>query len=254
MHVPLNVFTEGGGLIDDVDGEITKSEFTLFDYSGKGSITVPAYHCTIDVDGTPFDQYWSCGSIDEWRPSKDGRFIEPVGGATGLRKNSNAAVLFASMAAADAKLGALLNEGDAGKLLGLKAHWLRVPAPKRGGVGEKRQGVDGKEYDVTVLTVSRVIAMPGTGSGGGTKAGGASGSSTDGSGEAGGIAEAALVEYLVDHPEGIARKSLAPTLVKITAGKAKPQEILALAKTDEWVSSLGTVALADGVIKLVEVE
>ena len=50
IFAPSN-FTEGGGLLDDVDGTIKEMRVVLWDYNGKVAAPSPAFRALIEVDG-----------------------------------------------------------------------------------------------------------------------------------------------------------------------------------------------------------
>lgn len=150
---------EGGGLLDNVDCLWKEVRFEMFDYGGTQAET-PALRVTIaPEDGGEVDQYWSCGQAKDWNPSKDGKSLIPVGEAKGLNKSSNASILFQSLIKAnfpEDKIG-----DDVSVFEGMRAHMIRVPAPKRGGLPSTKKREDGREFEKTILVVDKILSLPG---------------------------------------------------------------------------------------------
>ena len=153
-------FTEGGGLIDDVDVVFEECSFTMFDYNGKVVPGVPSLK--VEMSCEDFDdnieQFFSMGSSKDWIPSEDGSQLISVGSVTSIRMTSNGGIFLKSLIDAGFPVDELGD--DITVLNGLQAHVIRVPAPKRPGLKKKVRD-DGKEYEETILIVSEIIAMPG---------------------------------------------------------------------------------------------
>lgn len=146
-------FVEGGGLLDDEDVKITESRFVMFDYGGKAQ-PVPALMWKLDrMDGSePISQYWSMGKAVDWIPSDNGKELVPIGRATQLVSNSNGYLLITSVINAgfpESKLADDISVFD-----GMEVHVNRVAAPKR-------EGITSQKENATILTVSKILAMPG---------------------------------------------------------------------------------------------
>lgn len=149
--------SEGGGLLDDFDGTITEARTVMFDYQGSGPSTPSILLKIKTEDGEAIDQNWSVGKASDWQPSEDGKKLIPIGRATSLVASSNAGILMASIVNAgfpEDKIG-----DDISVLEGLKAHFIRVPAPERKGIVQTPRA-DGKTFEKTILTVSRVLQLP----------------------------------------------------------------------------------------------
>jgi hypothetical protein len=146
-----------GGLIDDVDVTVKASRFELYDYDGKSQQPTLALHWTlVDSDGLESEQYWSAGDPKFFVPSKDGKEAIPVGSRTALAGGSNFAILISSLVNAGYPADDL--GSDISVFEGMQVHVARVPQPKRSGI-INRGGEN--EREKTVLTVSKIINMPG---------------------------------------------------------------------------------------------
>jgi hypothetical protein len=156
-----------GGLKDDFRGTVIEAGYARWDYDGNIDEPVLAARLVIKVEDEdePFVQHWSAGSLDAWVPSMDGRtpadedeigpFAFRVGKRTQLNNNTNFAHLMSS----------ILDAGEASKkftrdqltaslecLVGLDAHWNRVPQKKRSGLVDKEEGERKRANDVLVVT------------------------------------------------------------------------------------------------------
>lgn len=152
-------FTEGGGLIDDVDMTVSGISFVIFDYNGKVDPGVPAIRleCTQE-DGEEYIEHYSAGKASDWLPSEDGSQLVAVGQATGIRSTTKAGILLKSLVDSGFPVDQL---GDDIKVVeGLQAHFIRVPAPKRQGL-KKAEREDGRVFEETVLVISEILSLPG---------------------------------------------------------------------------------------------
>lgn len=154
-----STFTEGSGLLDDVDVTFKEVRVAMFDYNGTVAVPVPALRIQMELeDGSGHEQYYSMGKASDWQPNEDGTSVVAVGKATGIASSSNAAVLLASM----------VNNGfpenritdDVRCFEGMKAHMSRIAAPKRSGI-TKAPRADGRVFEDTVLVVGSIISLPG---------------------------------------------------------------------------------------------
>lgn len=146
-------FTEGGGLIDDIDVILKENVFDMFDYNGTVQPGVPSLKITMDHEGDNVIQYYSMGSANDWLPSEDGKQLIAVGKAQNIRLSSNGGIFLKSLI--DAGFPADKLSDDISILDGLQAHVIRVPAPKRPGLEKKE-----KKYEDTILIVSEIKALP----------------------------------------------------------------------------------------------
>lgn len=149
---------EGGGLIDDVDVEITEARFDMFDYNGKAA-PAPALRVEMVTEEDEKDiQYYSVGNAASWAPSDDGSQIMAIGKDTALRMTTNCGILLKSLIDAGFpgdKLG-----DDISILDGLKCHVLRIPAPKRSGLNTVPAAEGEKKFEKTILIVSEILTLP----------------------------------------------------------------------------------------------
>ncbi len=156
-----------GGLKDDFRGKITEAVYCRWDYDGNIEEPVLGARLTIDVEGEddPFVQVWSAGDLAAFVPSQDGKnpcdededgpYALRVGKRPQLNNNTNFAHL----------MSAIIDAGEASKkftrkdltaslecLVGLDAHWNRVPQKKRSGLATEEGGENRRSRDVLVVT------------------------------------------------------------------------------------------------------
>jgi hypothetical protein len=147
-------FVAGGGLLNDEDVTITDAAFSLWDYQGKSAVQVPALGIEFtDADGKAEEQYYSCGKIDHFVPSEDGKSLVPVADKTAISNQANAALFLGSLVNAGLPED-ILAAGDITRLVGAKVHVQRVPQPKR---STDDPGAKAKE----ILVVTKILALPG---------------------------------------------------------------------------------------------
>jgi len=148
----------GGGLLNDVDVVVVKSEAAMFDYGGKAK-PAPCCRWQLESEGEVYDQYWSVGSNQEWKATADGKSFDSIGKAEHLSKSSNFALLMNSLVDAGYPAGKITD--DVSAFTGLSCHVIRVPEPERPGLNRaKRKSADGREYENTVLIVSEIHKLP----------------------------------------------------------------------------------------------
>lgn len=151
-------FVEGGGLIDDVDVDFKSCLFSMFDYNGKISPGVPSLKIDMVMeDDEEATQYYSMGSGNDWIPSEDGCQLLAVGKANSIRMTSNGGIFLKSLIDAGFPVDKLGD--DITVLDGLKAHVIRVPAPKRPGLKTQDRD-DGKNFEKTILIVGEILTLP----------------------------------------------------------------------------------------------
>lgn len=145
-----------GGLLDDFDGVIKEAEFTTFDYQGSQP-DIPALRLGFETDeGEEGEQFFSAGSMKECTPSADGEMLVPTGSKVAINDNSNLFVFLKSLV--DAGFPEDSIEDKISAIVGLNAHFIRVAQPKRRGLAASSED-GGRER--TVLTVSKIISLPG---------------------------------------------------------------------------------------------
>jgi hypothetical protein len=156
-----------GGLKDDFRGRVTDAVYCKWDYDGAIEDPVLAVRLTMDVDeeDDPFIQHWSAGDLAAFVPSQDGReeadegpYAVRVGKRPQLNNNTNYAHLMASILDAGAASGKFGRENLTSSLdclVGLYAHWNRVPQKKRAGLAREDAPAEGqraRSRDVLVVT------------------------------------------------------------------------------------------------------
>lgn len=149
-----------GGLIDDIDVEITDSLAVSWDYNGQqapGPALAVEY---TDVNGGQHIQYYSCGKAEDWQPHESGEGFVPVSGKTGFVNNSNIALLFDSLVKAGFPKEHLT--GNVKVIIGTKGHVLQQIQERKGLIRT------GKNADrpSSVLLISKITELP-AGIGGG---------------------------------------------------------------------------------------
>jgi len=154
-------FTEGGGLIDDVDVTFKECGFEMFDYQGKSATPAPCLKIVLAVEeGDDAEQYYSMGSTQDWIPSEDGSQLVAVGKATAIRLSSNGGIFLKSLI--DAGFPADKLGDDISILTGLQAHMIQVPAPARKGLKKTKEQEEREEKfgPKTILVVSEIKGLP----------------------------------------------------------------------------------------------
>ena len=240
-------FSEGGGLLDDVNATVKEARFEIFDYQGKGN-AAPSARFTLSLeDGSEVSQNWSCGKATDWTPSEDGKTLVAIGRATALNRQSNVALLLESIVNSgfpEDKIG-----DDISIFEGLEAHFVRVPAPERKGIMKKTDS-QGNVIEQTVLTVDKINKLPwekkaAAPKGAAPKAApkGAAAKTTPAA-AAGGedlseVASGAIMEILAENPEGIAKAQLPALLFKKLATHPQKAKVLQVAFKDDFLASGG---------------
>lgn len=151
------------GLKDDFRGTITEATYAPWDYDGNIDEPVLAARLRIEIEGEePIVQHWSAGDMEAFAPSEDGEepcseggsgpYVVRVGKRTQLSGSTNFAHLMQSILDSGAASGHFTRDNLTHSLeclVGLDAHWNRVPQKKRSGM--TGQG-EGKGKDVLVVT------------------------------------------------------------------------------------------------------
>ena len=156
-----------GGLIDDVDVEITDARFISTDYEGTlASANALALQATMKVlgddSGNEHIQLFSAGNTADFLPDPDtdGKTLIKNAVRESLTRSTNLALFLQSMIDCGADLGPM-SSGDVSVLEGLKCHVMRKPAPKRDGLPvNARQDSQGREREKTILLCTKIIALP----------------------------------------------------------------------------------------------
>jgi hypothetical protein len=245
-----------GGLFDDEDAVVKEAVFEVWDYDGKaGNKETTALRLVMATpDGTEHTQYWSVGDPNVYWPSDDGGWI--ISTKAALNSSSNFAI-FLSMLIQGAGFPLDRIEGNISGLVGLDAHWQRVPPPKKRTVKKSTDDSGNKREDL-VLVVSVINALPGEGKGKGKgtanrKAAAAKATTTElaagGSGTAAGDADqemedgcvAAVNIALLEAGGTMAKKDVAkksmPHLPEAWDQPRKNHAVIKVIYTDEWLGA-----------------
>lgn len=155
---------EAGGFFDDQKVKIVSMRWVMWDYNGEIADDAPALKVVLqpeDEDEDEREQYYSAGSADKVKPSKDGLKLEPTedSKAKGLNKNTKAAAFLKSIF--DAGFDADQVEDEVDFADGTVVHVNQKPW----------KGYNAKE-DATILLVTKIYddekpAKGGKSSGGG---------------------------------------------------------------------------------------
>lgn len=239
-------FSEGGGLLDDINATVKEARFEIFDYQGKGT-AAPSMRFTLALeDGSDVTQNWSCGKATDWQPSEDGKTLVAIGRATALNRQSNIALLLESIVNSgfpEDKIGDEITVFE-----GMEAHFIRVPAPERKGIA-KRTDAQGNVIEQTILTVDKINKLPwekkaaapkGAAKAAAAPAKGAPAKAAPAAAAAGDLTEVAsnaIVEILAENPEGIAKAQLPALLFKKLATHPQKAQVLQVAFKDDFLSS-----------------
>lgn len=148
---------ESGGLLDDVDAEITLVETCLFDYNGTQADPSPALHVQLKSKGGEVaEQYYTAGKLERVMPSNDGTRFKQAPGANGVGLSSSCNAFTFLNAMKEKGFPGDKLETDLTVLVGLTGHFNRVPQQKRSGLDSG--GEEGKSR--TILVVTKIIKMP----------------------------------------------------------------------------------------------
>jgi hypothetical protein len=153
-----------GGLIDDIDVEITDALAVMWDYNGNAP-TGPAMAVEYtDVNGAQHIQYYSAGKSEDWLAHESGEGFVSVSGKTGFNSNSNIMMLFDSLVKAGFPKEYLT--GNVKVIVGTKGHVLQHITERKGLIRT------GKNADrpSSVLLVSKITELPAGVGGGGSGA------------------------------------------------------------------------------------
>lgn len=244
-----DAFLKGGGLIDDVDATIETARFATYDYDGKIQNPVLALHVILKVDGEEeaHDQWYSAGDLAHFVPSNDGCRVIPTGSKTGLSDGSNLFVFLTSLGNAGYDMNKLA-DGDISVLDGLRAHWVRIPQPKRSGLPSQAAGPGGQQREKTILTVQKVLGEAkgkGKVAAGKTTAGKAAPAkapapATNGDNDLDETLQGLVMEIIAEAGGSIAKKDLAGKVFKAAPKTSSPKEKAAMSKRafdDEFLSA-----------------
>jgi len=155
--VPMNVLSSG--LVDDIDGTVTDVAAVEWDMNGKAPLGPYLAVEWTDPNGAAHVEYYSNGTLQDWRAAKSGRGFVAASGKTMISQVSNLGYLLESLRIAgfpqdDPNLAA----GDLqAALTGLKAHVLRKSIERKGLV---RRPSDTDRQSAGPLLVTKIIQLP----------------------------------------------------------------------------------------------
>ena len=161
-----------GGLPTDFRGTVTSAAYVEWDYEGKIDTPVLAVKLTIQpAEGEEIEeaitQHWSAGDLETFVPAdedgervEEGEYAMRVAKRAEMSNNSNFAHLMkAILDAGEAAKGKPFTRkhltGKISDLVGLDAHWDRVPQKKRSGMvdlDEEEGGEKKRSRDILVVT------------------------------------------------------------------------------------------------------
>jgi hypothetical protein len=157
-------FSQGGGLFDDVDAVVTRAQFTTEapeGYTAEGNPLFFVLGLQIDGADDEVEQRYSMGAKagDNFSISEDGLGLVPEGPGSKLGGSSKFGLFMAALKAANFPIGTLSGtDGSLANIVGLRAHFNRMPDPERKGL---QTGKKEKKYPETTLVVTKVHALPG---------------------------------------------------------------------------------------------
>lgn len=244
----------GGGLWSDLDATVTDAKFVLTTFDGKSPTPVTVLQLEVlDDAGESHEQFLSTGK-GKFRPSSDGKMLVPEGEGVKLNSGSNFGLFMASMVKGgfpENRLGE-----DVSILVGMRAHFERVAAPKRTGL-VKQARADGKVYEDTILVVTKVLQLPWDTPKTPVKGGKApakgkvSVAPKDSAGDTSITDEAiaAVMEVLESNPEGLTKKQLAMAVFKVVAANPNKAGIVKLVYDEEFMDA-GPWSVVDGMVSM----
>lgn len=145
-----------GGLIDDIDVEITDAATCEWDYNGQQEAGPALAIEFTDPNGATHAQYYSAGKAIDWSPTENGEGFQAVSGKTGFNNSTNLMKFFTSLVEAGYPKESLA-AGNVKVLIGLKCHINQVVQERKGLVRT------GKNADrpTTALLVTKIHSLPG---------------------------------------------------------------------------------------------
>ena len=201
----------GPSRFDDIDVILQSLLFTTSDgtrYQKEGNKTVPLLIVKMFPDGgtEAFEQFFSCGDLENFKPSSDGETLEAVSDKAkewgGIKKDCKAAIFLASLVQSGIP-GEKLDSGKISDLAGIKCHVVNV-AYKAVSGGKPTQA----------MTVNRIISVPWASNGAAAKLnGGATFGDSD-------LAKLA-VDALMLKGSGMKKNELAQVMLSVVPGDAK---------------------------------
>jgi hypothetical protein len=172
---------EGSNLIDNFDGVLSSFKFTKEapdNYTAEGSPIFMVFGFALDAakftkqQGEDEDAYqarlhpsqsYSLGAKagDDFIISEDGYGLIPQSDDAAIRKDCKAGTVIASLQN-EGLPKPILQAGDFSKVIGLNAHWKRVPDKERnfGDIPGRKQRVS--KFPPSTLVCTKILGLPGT--------------------------------------------------------------------------------------------
>ncbi len=242
-----STFTEGGGLVGDIDVTFKSVRTVMWDYNGKTPTPSPAIKAVlVEESGEEVEQYWSCGQSKDWAASEDGKTLVAVGSATGINGNSNAGIFIASLVSAgfpESKIGDDVTVFD-----GLKAHVVRQATKREGLTATPR--ADGRTFEQTVLIVSKIHKLPWENAAGGSTQGAGTTGGTGGNG--GGLEEyvqGVILEVLTEEGKPVPKTQLVTKVFQKCKAHPQKMDVVNLVHKDSFLQA-GPWKLEGGIVSL----
>jgi hypothetical protein len=237
-----------GGLKDDFDGEVVKARLVPWDYDGNLDHHILAVALTVqpDDENEPFVQHYSCGELEQFVPSMDGKspvdlengegealegiYALRVGKKEQLNNNTNWAHFVGAVIDAGFPKGQL---GAAVTFIeGTYGHWNRVPQKKRSGiVVQPQQGENKRARSNDILVITEIKEKPA-----GAKKPAAGKSSAPAAAANGGDLDDRLREVVTEAvlaagDTGLPKAKLAGLAIKAFAGAEKAKAVKRVSET-----------------------
>jgi len=233
---PSEAIETNSGLLQDADVRVIASEYTVFDFNGKGTkdegnptganlaLTLTIRPLTATDESEDEVQNYVGAWISKLCPAEvadgdpltevgqSGQYIvlAPGSTASGILKNTNMMLFLRELVNAQFPEDKITEKADF--LVGLEGHWKRIPLKKKDGTVSK----NAKGYDNTVGVFSRILKFPWEKAAKGGSAPAAKGGSKAGAApaaKAGATASASAATY---SPEDLAHQFLNDTLAAST--------------------------------------
>lgn len=233
-------YSEGGGLLDDVDVLVKSARFGLTDYRGSAQTKSTAFLLTMETDdGEEHEEIYSIGRKAEkaMRAKKEGRGLEPKQGqqAVQLNVNCKAGRFFLSLIELDFQGSG----SDPSILEGMRFHVRRKALPKLENVADSK--------DTTVLLVTDILEA-------GKSASKSAGKThSGGKGKTNGLevrAAELIQKVLEDAGKPLSMTDVRRGVFKLTKGESDGPDIVEKVSDDAWISELPMFELDGGKLAL----
>lgn len=242
VDIRPDLMSEGGGLVDDFDGEIRDMLFVMTDYDGAMAEAVPVCQVVFDVDGEESIQLYSVGGSGDFTPDETGHGLNKLKSKSKVVGTTKFGLLLDSIVEAGFPLNKM-EPRDITPIIGLKGHFLRKAVEYK---GLKKKN----DRDNTVLLCTKIIQLPWDDKKSSAKK--EKGKKADDTELADTVAE--VIQGIVIEEGGeIAKKSLLSALFKHDDIKAlgdDKKEALKIAADDTFLKSRDEWGYEDGILKM----